>query len=60
MQVREAPLPAAVDAYMGYMRLRITEELAWLHGSPLYALLVPTEDAAEGLDLQSSILEVVT
>ena len=55
MQVREAPLPAVADAYLGYMRLRITEELAWMQGSPLYAMLTPREDADD--NPQSSILK---
>jgi hypothetical protein len=29
-------LPEIVDGYLGYMRLRITEELAWLNCSSLY------------------------
>ena len=57
MQVREAPLPAVVDAYMGYMRLRITEELAWMRGSPLYAMLTSTGDGPEHDNQQSSILK---
>ena len=57
MQVREAPLPAVADAYMGYMRLRITEELAWVRGSPLYAMLTPTATAAGDDNLQRTILK---
>lgn len=60
MQVREAPLPAVADAYMGYMRLRITEELAWMRGSPLYAMLTSAGDAAEDDNLQRSILKAST
>ena len=57
MQVTEAPLPAVADAYLGYMRLRITEELACMPGSPLYVMLAPRGDAAEDGDLQSSVLK---
>ncbi len=58
MQVREAPVPAVADAYMGYMRLRITEELAWMRGSPLYAMLTPTGVIGGDENLQRSILKV--
>ena len=54
--MREAPLPPVADAYMGYMRLRITEELAWMKGSPLYALLGASDGANEYADSQSSLL----
>lgn len=60
MQIKEAPLPEVADGYMGFMRLRITEELAWMRGSPLYALLKPAEDTTEKDYLQSNILEVIT
>jgi hypothetical protein len=39
LQVEAEPLPDALDAYLGYMRVRITEELAWLRGSPLYTVM---------------------
>lgn len=58
LQVREAPLPPVADAYMGYMRLRITEELAWMKGSPLYALLGASDNVAESADPHSSLLWV--
>ena len=54
----EAPLPPVADAYMGYMRLRIAEELAWMKGSPLYALLGASDKAAEHAGLHSSLLGV--
>ena len=43
---------------MGFMRLRITEELAWMRGSPLYTLLQPPEDSTGNETPQSSLLEV--
>ena len=58
LQVTEAPLPPVADAYMGYMRLRIAEELAWMKGSPLYALLGASDKAAEHAGLHSSLLGV--
>lgn len=45
---------------MGYMRLRITEELAWMRGSPLYALLTPPNSAAGDDSLQSNLVQVTT
>ena len=39
MQIQGMAFPEALDAYLGYMRVRITEELAWLRGSPLYAIM---------------------
>ncbi len=58
VQVKEAPLPAVADGYMGYMRLRITEELAWMRGSPLYTLLQLPEDGKGDCCSQSSLIEV--
>ena len=43
---------------MGYMRLRITEELAWMKGSPLYALLGASHNATESTDPHGSLLWV--
>ena len=58
LQVTEAPLPPVADAYMGYMRLRIAEELAWMKGSPLYALLGASDSVAEHASLHDSLLGV--
>lgn len=40
MQIQGVAFPEGLDAYLGYMRVRITEELAWLRGSPLYTIMV--------------------
>ena len=39
IQIHTVAFPEALDAYLGYMRVRITEELAWLCGSPLYTIM---------------------
>ena len=39
LQVEDTPLPEALGAYLGYIRIRIAEELAWLRGSPLYTVM---------------------
>lgn len=39
IQIQSVAFPEALDAYLGYMRVRITEELAWLCGSPLYTVM---------------------
>lgn len=36
VQLDNVSLPEIVDGYLGYMRLRITEDIAWLHGSSMY------------------------
>ena len=32
-------LPDSVQGYLGYMRVRITEEIAWMQGSPLFNVM---------------------
>lgn len=32
-------LPESIEGYLGYMRIRIAEEVAWMTGSPLYTLM---------------------
>lgn len=32
-------LPDSVQGYLGYMRLRLTEEIAWMQGSPLFKIM---------------------
>ncbi|CAL8466679.1 g6215 [Coccomyxa elongata] len=32
-------LPDSIEGYLGYMRIRIAEEVAWMTGSPLYTIM---------------------
>lgn len=39
LQLDSVPVPDSISGYLGYMRLRLTEELAWINGSPLYTVM---------------------
>ena len=38
-QIEGAPLPEVLDSYIGFMRVRIMEDLIWMHGSGLYVVM---------------------